>query len=218
MPSALALIGDRFHKPEDIEESLRPAFRAAGLTVEFCTTPDCLSPQRLSGVDLFLMYKMGQEWPQGHQQLPVVWMTRGQEVALESFVTRGGGFLGLHTAEAGYPTDGLYRRLIGGHFLRHPPLKPFTVRVVDSTHPVVRGVSDFEVRDEQHFVEYDQGAVHVLAVSESEDGRQPAVWVRGYGRGRVCYIANGHTQEVLSLPAMQALLRNALRWCAGLAP
>ena len=39
-----------------------------------------------------------------------------------------------------------------------------------------------------------------------------AGWAYDVGKGRVCYLANGHTRESLSHPMMQRLLRNAINW------
>ena len=53
--------------------------------------------------------------------------------------------------------------------------------------------------------------------NRSDDGKVAAAgWVREPGRGRLCYLANGHTREALLHPMYQKLLRNAVRWCLRL--
>jgi type 1 glutamine amidotransferase len=116
-----------------------------------------------------------------------------------------------------YPADGPYLDLVGGRYTGHGPLERFRVEVVDPGHPVARGVSGFFVADEQHTPACDEGRVHLLLRSRSDDGKTGvAGWVREPGRGRVCHLANGHTREALLHPMFQTLLRNAVRWCLRL--
>jgi type 1 glutamine amidotransferase len=81
---------------------------------------------------------------------------------------------------------------------------------------MTRDVPDFEVADEQHTPDPDRSKVHMLLESRSAEGVMGAAgWAYQAGRGRVCYLANGHTREALLQPAYQKLLRNAVRWCLG---
>ena len=50
------------------------------------------------------------------------------------------------------------------------PLLPFQVRVTNPDHPITRGVSNFIVTDEQHYVTIDKGPRHVILCSENLDG------------------------------------------------
>ncbi len=112
---------------------------------------------------------------------------------------------------------GPYLDLVGGRYIGHGPLERFRVEVVDSDHPITRGVSAFFVADEQHTPPYDEGRVHLLLRNRSDDGKVAAAgWVREPGRGRLCHLANGHTREALLHPMYQKLLRNAVRWCLRL--
>jgi hypothetical protein len=58
----------------------------------------------------------------------------------------------------------------GGAYLGHPAVRPFKARVVNHGHPITRGVNDFIVNDEQHFVEYDNDPKYILLESENTDG------------------------------------------------
>ena len=80
---------------------------------------------------------------------------------------------------------------------------------------MTRGVADFEVADEQTPVP-DRQKVRLLLESRSAEGITVAAGrVRTVGRGRVCYLANGHTREALDHPEYQTLLRNAATWATG---
>ncbi len=54
----------------------------------------------------------------------------------------------------------------------------------------------------------------VFLTATSQRGTQPAGWMRGMWKGRVCVLTPGHNLEVWLHPGFQTLLRNALSWCA----
>ena len=210
---ALVLIADRYHEPGYIKAGLSPAFESEGIEAAFVEDVEALSSKNLEGLDLLVLHRDGMNWPDGFDRPHVVWMTPEQERAVEAFVRNGGGFMPLHNALAIYPKNGPYRKVTAGHFIHHPPVETFTVRVADRTHPVTAGAEDYEVTDEQHFLEYDGDRVNLLLRSYSARGESAAGWAHQYGQGRVCFLANGHTLEALQVSAYQKLLRNAIRWC-----
>ena len=155
----------------------------------------------------------GIRWPRGEDGEYSVWMEPHQEEAVEGFVRGGGAFLPLHNAGWAYPWKNGYRRVMGGYYQGHPPVRSFTVTVEDSQHPITRGVSDYEIVDEQHFLWFDYDRVDLLLKSRGEDGKESAAgWAYEYGSGRVAYLANGHTLENLRHEMVQRLLHNAARW------
>ena len=145
-------------------------------------------------------------------------MTPEQQRAVVAFVEGGGGFLNLHNSMGLYPADGPYLDLVGGRYIGHGPLERFRVEVVDADHPDHprrRRVSSSPTSSTRP--PYDEGRVHLLLRSRSDDGKVAAAgWVREPGRGRLCHLANGHTREALLHPMYQRLLRNAVRWCLRL--
>ena len=162
------------------------------------------------------MLRDGVVWPNGRDKPAVGWMTLEQEQAVVDFVQRGGGLLALHNSTALYPKGGPFLKLIGGTFNGHGPLERFRVIVLDHSHPITRGVEDFEVADEQHTPAPDRASVHLLLESRSTEGTSGAAgWARQVGRGRVSYLANGHTREALDHPEFQKLVRNAALWSLG---
>ncbi|MBI4583832.1 MAG: ThuA domain-containing protein [Planctomycetes bacterium] len=213
-PRALAIIGDGPHEPGHLEKGLRPAFEAAGAAVRFAVDPQALSAESLMQVQLLVILRDGYIWPEGRERPAQVWMTPDQENAVVDFVEKGGGLLALHNATGLYREEGLYLNLLGGVYRGHGPLERFRVKVVDGEHPVTRGVAEYEVADEQHTPATDPKKVRILLESYAAEGvRAAAGWAREAGKGRVCYLANGHTLEALLQPEYQRLLRNAVRWC-----
>jgi len=213
-PRALVLVGDRFHDPAHLMAGLERALLAARVEPHFIVDVRALSSENLRQVELLVILRDGMLWPDGGEQPYQVWMTREQEQAVVDFVAGGGAFMPLHNATGLYPENGPYLRLVGGTYQGHGPLERFSVTVRDLSHPVTRGVTFFEVADEQHTPQPDLSRVHPLMESRSADGITAAAgWAYEEGRGRVCYLAPGHTREALLHPAYQRLLANAARWC-----
>lgn len=210
---ALILAGDNYHNPNDAFEGVGSALKEEGLEVEGTTDYAALGKEMLADQDLFVILRDGMEFPKGPSGERVIWMRPDQEEAIEQFVLNGRGFMPLHNAGWAYPWKGGYRRTMGGYYIGHPPIAKFRVEVVNKKHPITAGVESYEIVDEQHFLYFDYDRVEVLLVSQGEDGRQSvAGWAYEYGKGRVAYLANGHTLEILRHPTYQKLLRNAASW------
>ena len=214
-PQALVLIGDRYHEPEHIRLGLMPVFEATGVTPHFAVDVRALSGESLARVQLLVVLKDGMLWPEGNDRPYRQWMTMEQQEAVVEFVESGGGFLNLHNSMGLYP-EGPYLDLVGGRYEGHGPLERFGVEVVDAKHPVIRGVTDFFVADEQHTPSYDSKKVELLLENRSDQGKVAAAgWAYQAGKGRLCHLANGHTRESLDHPMFQRLMRNAVNWCLG---
>ena len=210
---ALILAGDHYHNPNDAFQGIGSVLEKGGLAVECTTDFAALGQEMLADKSLFVILRDGIEFPNGREAGPVAWMQPEQEEAIEQFVLAGGGFMPLHNAGWAYPWKGGYRRTMGGYYVGHPAIARFKVEVVNKNHPITAGVEPYEIVDEQHFLWFDYDRVEVLLVSQGQDGRQSvAGWAYEYGVGRVAYLANGHTLEILQHPTYQKLLRNAALW------
>lgn len=213
MAKAVLLAGDRYHQAEHAFRGVGGALEGAGLSVEYTTDCRALDGDLLRDARLFALLRDGMEWPDGHEAPHRVWMEPRQEDAIAAFVEGGGGFLPLHNSGWAYPWRGPYRRVLGGYYQTHGPIVPYEVEVVDPGHPVTAGVERYEVVDEQHYLWFDLDRVRLLLKTRSCDGREgPGGWAHEVGRGRVVYLANGHTLDVLLHPMYQRLLGNAVRW------
>ena len=213
MTGAVLLGGDRYHKAEEAFAGIGPVLEAAGLQVEYTSDFTAIDQKLLADKRLLVILRDGMEWPNGTEQAYEVWMQPHQEEAIEEFVAGGGAFMPMHNAGWAYPHKNAYRRVMGGYYQGHPPVSTFDVKVVASDHPITAGVEDYSITDEQHFLWFDYDRVELLLKSQGEDGKEaPAGWAYEYGQGRVVYLANGHTLDVLQHTMVQRLLHNATRW------
>ena len=219
MPRALVLIGDHYHPPAYIPPSLEPVFQKIGMPAQFIYDVTKLNARNLKGIRLLVILRDGMNWPEPDGK-NVFWMTEEQEKAIAEFVSNGGGFLSLHNSTALRRLDdkpSLYRDVLGSSYNGHGPGdEKFDVRVVNSDHPITRGVKAYVAIDERHTPIIHADDITLLMEAVSGDKTSVNGYVRTYGKGRVCHLANGHNLEVLTNPEMQKLMTNAALWCCGI--
>lgn len=237
---ALALIGDRYHNADYIRVALMKMFEGQGVNVDYTIDCDRLSANVLKDYQLFLCLRDGMIWPGGYlgpdaytayeqglenrQDFPdaksQLWLREEQALALKEFVEAGNGFYSLHNNSHVSLSSKTYRDVQGGAYIGHPTLRPFRLRVVNSNHPITRGIQDFTVNDEQHFVSYDKDKKYVLLEAENVDGltfqnlgaKSIAGWAYDFGKGRVVFTSPGHTIHALWAPEYLKLQRRAVEW------
>jgi Trehalose utilisation len=235
----LALIGDRYHNADYIRVALDRVLDGLNVTVDYTIDCDQLARRVLGNYQLFLCLRDGMIWPDGYfgpDAYPYQqglenpsntpdpksqnWLREEQALALKDFVTAGNGFYSLHNNSHVSLSSKTYREVMGGAYIGHPALRPFKVRVVNTSHPITQGVNDFMVTDEQHFVEYDKGRKDILLEAENIDGlvfqnlgtKSISGWANEYGRGRVAFTAVGHTIHALWNPEYVKLQKRAVQW------
>jgi len=243
--TAFALIGDRYHNSDYIRTALRKTLvKDLGISIDFRDEVELLNAEELKGYKLLIMLRDGMLWPGGYLQgppgspaslppaivsepplakieaQPLYWITAEQGKAVKAFVTRGGGILFYHNVTYISPHNDDFRDVLGAVTEEHPPLRPFKVKIVNREHPITRGVNDFVVTDEQHFMAYQKDPKYLLLQSVNENGltfkdlgtSSAAGWAYDYGKGRVCYLAPGHVITSLWNPEYETLQKNAVRW------
>ena len=60
--------------------------------------------------------------------------------------------------------------MLGAAYAGHPPIRTFKVKVKNPDHPIAKGVRDFIVTDEQHYMEYDKDRKHIFLETVNEEG------------------------------------------------
>lgn len=142
-------------------------------------------------------------------------------------VGSGTGMAGCHGGMCDAFRDSvLWQSITGGNWVSHPGGDgvTYTVRVTDPSHPVTRGIEQFEITSEQYYLHVDP-AVHTLAVTSfptvhwyhSTNGTVdvPQMWVKSWGFGRVFYSALGHHDDVFLIPEAEETLKRGLAWAAS---
>jgi type 1 glutamine amidotransferase len=236
----LALIGDRYHNSDYIKVALTKIFDSVKVTIDY--TIDCtqLSRRVLKDYQVFLCLRDGMIWPGGYLGPDAYtgyeanlenrgdfaapksqeWLTEEQAGAVKDFVSEGNGFYAVHNSSHVSLSSKTFRDVMGGAYIGHPALRPFKVRVVNANHPITKGIGDFMVNDEQHYVHYDKDPKSVLLEAENIDGltfqdlgvKSIAGWAYDYGKGRVVFTSPGHTIHALWAPEYVKIQQRSMEW------
>lgn len=199
------------HKPERVVQIFSEALGAHGLEPEVATSLESLADaERLRDYALiFPCWTMGQLTPE-------------QEKGLCAAVRAGVGLAGVHGGMGDAFRGRLdYEWMTGGHFVGHPHVGDYEVRVTDRTSAITDGLPPtFLYRSEQYYLMVDP-CVQVLAdTAYRHEGRvvtMPVAWVKSWGAGRVFYSSLGHDPaEFTAFPEAFRLSVRGCLWAAWL--
>ncbi|MFH1498755.1 MAG: ThuA domain-containing protein [Verrucomicrobiota bacterium] len=199
------------HAPDKIARLFADELGAHGVVSDIATTLDVFADaERLRGYDL-----ISPCWSMGA-------LSKAQSAGLCSAVHGGVGLGGIHGGMGdAFRGDLDYEWMVGGHFVGHPHVGDYTVRVTDPHSPVTSGLpASFAYQSEQYYLLVDPG-VRVLAdTAYTNEGRtvvMPVAWTKHWGEGRVFYNALGHQpDEFTRFPEARRLTVQGLLWAAGL--
>jgi len=180
--------------------------------------------------------------------------TPEQTQKLREYVDGGGKWLALHGTNSilRFLEDGRvdapeeapeFMELLGTQFKAHPPIGPFQVEVVDDSHPLTAGMTDFEVVDELYLSKTNAdiqtlmqtrftGEATGFVDADWEDAVVPITYLRDFGKGQVFYCTLGHCRghydvQVMTpfyphtercawnYPIYYELLRRSIKWAIG---
>ena len=154
-------------------------------------------------------------------------------LGLTTWLSAGGGLIVLHFSngafhhsmpEAGASDWPEYRRIVrrvwnwgspGGKPSSHDAFGLMTVEV-RSHHPIVDGLSAFEIEDELYFEQDGVDPIEPLITAKSKTTRkdEPMAWAYAYGSGRVFQTLLGHSEKTYAAPQPGEMLRRAAIWAA----
>lgn len=131
-----------------------------------------------------------------------------QQKAMENYIHKGGGFVGIHAAtdcEYNWPW---YVKMVGASFLSHPVQQMAKIIVVDKNNMATKHLpATWERKDEWYNFKSMNPDVHVLLkIDESSytggknGDNHPMAWYHDYDGGRAFYTELGHTDESFSDP------------------
>jgi len=156
-----------------------------------------------------------------------------QREAFQRFIRAGGGFAGIHSACGSERQWPWFWMLLGGTFASHPPLQPFTIRIVDRTHPSTSFFTNdtWQWEDEFYFLKERSTNVHVLIAGDIRTLKKPGkltadltggadlcplAWYQEFEGGRSWYTALGHKPEQYKDPLFVKHIQAGICWAAKL--
>jgi type 1 glutamine amidotransferase len=162
-------------------------------------TLEKLTPETLGGQDALLLYMH-------HNNISPEALE-----ALVGYVENGSGLFALHSASASFKEETRYLELLGGHFVEHGPIESFDVKPSAEEDEIFGSISPFSVRDELYRHAYNpENHIHFYTIVDG--GKEPVVWTRRRGEGRVCYCSLGHTPESVRLQPVRRIIQKGLDW------
>jgi hypothetical protein len=247
--TAFALIGDRYHNSDYIRIGLtRTIAKEMDVSIDFTDETSLLNAETLDGYKVLIVLRDGMIWPDGYggdessnaawvatgrpklvfdpptpsggRARSQFWMKPEQGKAVRQFVEAGGSALFLHNSTHVGLSDPDFRHVLGAAYTGHPPIRTFKVKVTNPDHPITKGVKDFVITDEQHYMTYDKDPKFLFLQTVNEEGltyqtygaTAPGGWSYDYGKGRVAYLSPGHMLSDLWNPEYIKLQQNAVRW------
>lgn len=146
-----------------------------------------------------------------------------QQAAMERFIKRGGGFVGVHAASDTEYDWAWYGGLVGAYFKCHPAIQPAQLNVLDSDHLATKHLPKAWQRTDEWYdfkappasvrrlIEIDESTYKGATMGKDH----PMSWCHEYDGGRAFYTALGHTKESYAEPQFVEHLRGAILWAAN---
>lgn len=207
------------HFPVEATERFIPFLKEHDFDVTVSEDLDVyLDRDRLAATDLIL-----QCWTMGE-------ITLDHANNLADAVAGGTGLAGWHGGIVdAFRGSLIFQHLTGGKFLDHPAeYVDYRLSFVPARadHPIVAGLGDVDLTHTEKYWVLTDAHNDVLATVEFEpdadepdtpwrgDVVMPAVWTRGWGRGRVFVSTVGHAPTDLDVPEIRALTERGLLWAS----
>lgn len=142
---------------------------------------------------------------------------------------RGVGVVAMHHTMGAFQQWPEFKKIIGGKYYLKPTEEDgvehcgstykhdmdINVYIADTSHPITRGMSDFQIHDETYNYCGFEKDNHVLLTTNHPENNKSISWVRRYGRAKVCGIQLGHDAAAYKNPNYRKLVARAIRWSAG---
>jgi uncharacterized protein len=195
----LFLVGGPYHDQPELYPIMQKKLEDTGdFTVTLSRDLDQLRAENIKNYDLVLMYTTRLD------------PTKEQEDGLVKFVESGKGFVGIHCATDTFRESDAYWKLVGGRFRTHGN-ETFKVNVTGKSHPIVKGMSSFEISDETYCDDFNPESKVIVLMRRDKDS-EPVAWVQYYGKGRVFVTGLGHGKAAWENPAFQELVTRGAEW------
>lgn len=195
----LFLVGGPYHDQPELYPILQKVLEDTGeFTVTLSRDLDQFKAENIKNYDLVIIYATR------------LTLNKEQEDGLVGFVEAGKGLVGIHCATDTFRESDAYWKLVGGRFRTHGN-ETFKVNVTGKSHPVVKGMSSFDISDETYTDDFNPDSKVIVLMRRDKDS-EPAAWVQYYGKGRVFVTGLGHGKAAWENPAFQELVKRGAEW------
>jgi type 1 glutamine amidotransferase len=151
-----------------------------------------------------------------------------QKDAFVAYTRAGGGFVGIHSASGSERKWPWFAAMLGGRFVRHPELQPFTIKVIDKKHPSTEFLGEiWSWEDECYYTNNLNPDINVLLavdLTTIKDDKKveypgqifgdyfPLAWCHEFDGGRQFYTSLGHKAEYYQNEKFLKHLKGGIEW------
>lgn len=169
--------------------------------VETSDSPTVFTPENLKRFSCIIFANTNNE----------AFHTEEQKNAFVAYTRAGGGFVGIHSASGSERKWPWFAAMLGGRFVRHPELQPFTIKVIDKNHPSTSFLNDtWAWEDECYYTNNLNPDINVLLAADlttiNDDKKAeypgqifgdyfPLAWYHEFDGGKQFYTSLGHKAE-----------------------
>jgi uncharacterized protein len=89
------------------------------------------------------------------------------------------------------------------------------MHIEDPSHPVTRGMSNFEIVDETYNHQTFSNGICVLVSTDHQLSDKAIAWVHQYGKARVFGCQSGHDAKAWTNDNFRRLMAQGIRWASG---
>ena len=171
-------------------------------------------PENRSKYDVLVFYHMWQK------------ISDDEAAFFSDCIRQGKPLVALHHSICAYDDWPEYINIIGGKYFhktttingkQYEPCSyihdlNFTVSVVDSNHPVTKGVTDFNIFDETYKGYYVAPECKPLLATDEPSSTPVIGWTKNYGKARVVTLQSGHDTPTFENPGFRKLLKQSIQW------
>lgn len=165
-----------------------------------------------------------------------VFDTDAQRLAFRHYIEAGGGFVGLHSVTGTERNWRWFKMMLGGTFSWHAKFQPFTVRVMDTRHPSMKGVpAVWKKGDECYFAKemypgprvlmvHDLRTIDTTSIQQKEMLQKnrgnygdfyPTAWEYAFDGGHTWVTTLGHDKKDYSDPVYLNHILGGIRFIAS---
>ena len=147
-------------------------------------------------------------------------LSEGAKENLAKFIQGGKGMVVSHLSSASFKEWDEFKKMCGRYWVMgksgHGPRSTFKAKIADKSHPITKGMEDFEADDELYAKLQGDAPITVLVEADSDWSKktEPLAFVLEYGKGRVYHQTFGHDGKAVNNPAVQKLIQRGSEWAA----
>lgn len=128
---------------------------------------------------------------------------------IAQFISDGGNILALHSTFASFNNQESFLDVFGAKFIRHGPIRKFTVKPLISQNSIMKDIQEFEITDELFRQKY-HPEIENVCIYKGRSVIEPVVWVKRYGKGRTIGISLCHRSETMRNENIASIINRSM--------